>query len=153
MSSAKNTIVVKKLVVITGPLAGGKSTAAVAIGKYLRRKGQVTAVVDLDDMYLIGKQKNDDRWDEPAVWSAARRACGALAGSFFSSCYDVVVVEGGDFKTNEELRELRACIQPNVDIRHFTLVVSWEESYRRAKGDPNRHMSWFSVKWNFRIFK
>jgi shikimate kinase len=140
MASAEKTVSRHKLVVITGPVGGGKSTTAVALGRCLRRRGQTTAVVDLDDMYLMGKQKNDDRWwTESETWSAARRACGALAESFFASCYDVVVVEGGDFETSEQWKELRTCIQPNVDIESFTLVVSWEETFRRAKGDPNRH--------------
>jgi shikimate kinase len=129
------------MVVITGPLAGGKSTTAVALGKCLRRNGKRTAVVDLDDMYLMSKQKDDGKWNEPEVWSAARRGCGALAESFYSSSYDIVVVEGGDFKTSEELRELRSCLQLDVDVKHFTLVVSWEVSFWRAQGDPHRHIA------------
>lgn len=139
--SAQGTMSANNLVVITGPVGGGKSTTAIALGRYLRRYGKTTAVVDLDDMYLTGKQKEDDRWDEPAVWSAARRACGALAESFFASRYDVVVVEGGDFITSEEWQELRTCIQPGVDVLFFTLVVSWGETFRRAKGDSNRNIA------------
>ena len=63
------------LIVITGPVGGGKSTTSVALAACLRSRGLRTAVVDLDDVYCMALQGND--FAEEDTWSAARRACGA----------------------------------------------------------------------------
>ena len=128
------------LVVIGGPVGGGKSTTAISLAAHLRSHDITTAVIDLDDVYRIGRQLQDRLWNEPDVWAAARRGCGALAESFFGSGYDVVIAEGGDFDTIEACKELRTSVQSPVDIRFFTLVVSWEETFRRAQSDPNRNI-------------
>jgi thymidylate kinase len=129
-----------RLVVITGPISAGKSTIADSLGKRLRAGGAKVAVIGLDEMYLIGKQNDsaDWEWDETETWSAARRACGSLAESFFASGYDASVVEGGDFGTAEAIEELLTFVRPSAEIFMFTLAVSYDEMFRRARGDPNR---------------
>ena len=47
----------KSLVVITGPVGGGKSTTAVVLASQLRERGLTVAVVDLDDVYLMASQR------------------------------------------------------------------------------------------------
>ena len=125
----------QQIVVVTGPVGGGKSTTSVALAACLRRRGLRTALVDLDDVYCVASQGDD--FGEEDAWAAARRACGALAESFFASGLDAVVVDG-EFFSAEEWNEFQACVQPQVDVRLYTLVVSFEETFRRAQGDANR---------------
>ena len=124
------------LIVITGPVGGGKSTTSVALAACLRSRGLRPAVVDLDDVYCMADPGGND-FAEEDTWSAARRACGALAESFFASGLDAVVVDGKLFSA-EEWNELQTCVPPQADVRFFTLVVSFEETFRRAQGDPDR---------------
>ena len=121
--------------VITGPVGGGKSATSLALAACLRSRGSRTAVVDLDDVYCMALQGDD--FGEEDTWAAARRACGALAESFFASGLDAVVVDG-EFFSAEEWHELQTCVQPQTDVKFFTLAVSFEETFRRAQGDPNR---------------
>lgn len=129
-----------KLIVITGSIAAGKSTTAISVGRCLRSRGATTAVVGLDELYLVGKQNDnaDWEWNEPEAWSAARRASGALAESFFASGYNTFVVEGGDFRSEFELNQLLSVVKSGVVVLFFTLFVSCDEMLRRAKGDSNR---------------
>ena len=103
-------------------------------------------MVDLDDVYCMARRGDDFREEE--TWAAARRACGALAESFFASGLDAVVVDG-EFFSVEECNELQTCVQPQADVRFFTLVVSFEETFRRAQADPNRQDT--SVVWYKRM--
>ena len=123
------------LIVITGPVGGGKSTTAIQLATCLRERGLTTAVVGLDDVYLMASQRH---WAEQDAWTAARRGCGALADSFFASGFDAVVVEGGVFDTQEVWSDLRESVKSQVNVTFWTLVVSWEETLRRTAGDPNR---------------
>ncbi len=68
----------------------------------------ISAYVDADDMYQMGKQKNDYSLNEPETWSSARRARGALTESYFASGCDVFVVEGGEMRTRGQWDELLA---------------------------------------------
>jgi hypothetical protein len=123
----------KYLVVLTGPVAGGKSSTAVSLAGIGSGRGLVTAAVDLDVVHrMICTDNTEESTD---AWMIARRACGAIAESFFSSGLDLVVLEGWHF-TSEAWEELLTCVRSDVDIRFFSLVVSREETVRRAKLDP-----------------
>ena len=89
---------VQALIVINGPIAAGKSTVAQALGRQLRQNGRPTAVVDLDELYLMmsAKPMSDSR-----TWHRARRAAAALTDSFLSSGIEIVVVEGAFWDESE----------------------------------------------------
>ena len=89
------------------------------------KRGQTTAVVDVDDMYIMGRQKSDDSWNEPETWSSARRACGALAESYFASGYDVFVVEGGD----------RGCIAFVASVHAGSNAKNTAEAEAKKRGE------------------
>jgi predicted kinase len=74
------------LVVLTGPIAAGKSAVGTGVA---RRVGG--AVIDLDRVYevLAGDPKADE-----AVWSLARRLAGAMASALFDEGLEAVVIEG-----------------------------------------------------------
>ena len=91
------------LVIITGPVGGGKSTVALALADHFRATGQMTAVIDLDRVYIMARQI--DGYGEASIWAVARRGAAALADSFYADGIQVVIVEG-EFFTRDELETL-----------------------------------------------
>lgn len=122
------------LVLLTGPVGGGKSTVALALADHLRQSGRAAAVIDLDLVYCMARQV--DGFGEADTWQTARRGAAALADAFFASGLEVVVIEGGFF-SEEECEELRDHLVSSVHERLVTLDVSYGEALRRAQGDPD----------------
>lgn len=125
------------LIVINGPIAAGKSTVAQALGRQFRNAGRATAVVDLDELYLMMSAKP---MGDPRVWRRARRAAAALTDCFFASGIQIVVVEGAFWDESERA--------PFVDALRWrgsplfvTLLVSYDVAYRRVQGDSERSLS------------
>jgi energy-coupling factor transporter ATP-binding protein EcfA2 len=129
---------VAHVLVITGPIASGKSTLARAVGRAVEARDATVAVIDLDLVYEMldvhGGHKGDDR-----RWEAARRGSAGLADRFLAAGIDVVVVEG------EFDEAARGVFAADLDRRaaplFVTLTVSYEEAYRRARADPTRGLS------------
>ena len=71
-----------KLLVISGPIAAGKSTVAAALATAFRDSGRTAAVLDLDRIYMMF----DDRppMSDPRTSRQARRAAAALT---VTSCW------------------------------------------------------------------
>jgi shikimate kinase len=126
------------LLLLTGPVGGGKSTTALALAHHLRKSGRSVAVIDLDQVYCMVRQL--DGFNELTGWDAARRGAAALADSFFASGLDVVVVEG-EFFTPDEYRQLRDHLDSKPADICFTLMVSYEQVLHRVQGDPTRGAS------------
>lgn len=122
---------------INGPIASGKSTVAQALGRRLRQDGHPTAVMDLDELYLMMSAKP---MADPQVWSRARRAAAALTDCFFASGIEVVVVEGAFWDESERAPFLDALTWSGSPL-FVTLLVSYDVAYRRAKGDSGRSLS------------
>ena len=125
------------LVVLTGPVGAGKSTTGLALAHRLRSSGRATAVIDLDEVYCMVRQR--DGFGEPVSWEAARRGAAALADSCFAG-NPVVIVEG-EFFTPEELRQLTDALHTDVERHFFTLSVSYAETLRRTRKDTGRGAS------------
>lgn len=123
------------LVVLTGPVGGGKSAVALALATRLRASGHPTAVIDLDLVYCMARQR--DGFADEETWRTARRGAAVLADEFFDSGAKVVVVEGGFF-TQEECDGLCDHIASGRRLRLVTLNVSFERALHRAQSDPNR---------------
>jgi shikimate kinase len=120
------------LVVVTGPIAAGKS----AVGRGLaRRVGG--AVIDLDRVYEL--LAPDPKSDE-AVWSRARRLAGAMAAALFDEGLGAVVIEG-EVWTSGHRAELLARVPPAARLSWITLTVPFPEALRRAQADPTRGLS------------
>jgi tRNA uridine 5-carbamoylmethylation protein Kti12 len=126
------------LVIITGPVGGGKSTVALALADRFRESGRAAAVIDLDLVYCMARQV--EGYDELTVWTTARRGAAALADTFFADGIDVVIVEG-EFFTQAELDVLCDSLATPVEHRFVSLVVSYEQALRRVSGDPSRGAS------------
>jgi tRNA uridine 5-carbamoylmethylation protein Kti12 len=127
----------KRLIVITGPVGSGKSSTLQKLASCLRRRGTTSAVIDLDDVFLMSRQREDDNWNEPEAWRTARRGSGALAESFFASGLEAVIIDG-EYLNAEERQALLQDISADVTVHFYTLALSWDENLRRAKGDPSR---------------
>ncbi len=128
----------RMLLVVTGPVGGGKSTVALVLADRVRQSGRTAAVIDLDLVYCMARQV--EGFDEANIWTTARRGAAALADAFFSEGMQVVIVEG-EFFDQGELDALRRNLATPVEHRFVTLVVSYEEALRRVSGDPSRGAS------------
>jgi hypothetical protein len=122
-----------QLVIITGPIGGGKSSTAIAVTRLLRAEGIATATIDLDDIYLMGRPDFT-----PEGWGATRRGAGTLANQFLVDGHKIVIVEGGDFRTEGEFSEMVRCVPRADRVIRITLLVSYEEVRRNVIADPNR---------------
>src|SRR5947209_3209687 len=127
-----------KLLVISGPIAAGKSTVASALAATFRKSGRSVAVVDLDRLYMM--------LDDPAPMSdpshsrEARRAAAALTDHFVLDGIELVILEG-TFWTMSEREELTAALTTLVQPVFVTLHVSVEEALRRVQADSGRRAS------------
>ena len=127
-----------KLLVISGPIAAGKSTVASALAAALRDSGRSVAVVDLDRLYMM----LDDRppMSDPSRSREARRAAAALTDHFVLDGIELVIVEG-TFWTTSEREELTTALTTLVQPVYVTLRVSVEEALRRVQFDAGRRAS------------
>jgi predicted kinase len=126
------------LTVITGPIASGKSTLALAVARELEAAGVRTAVIDLDLVYEMldpGRAAKDDQ----AKWSHARRLAARLTDALLAE--DTAVVVEGDFLTTTERLEFVAALTSPVHPRFVTLRVSFDIALQRARADPTRGLS------------
>ena len=80
------------VIVITGPIASGKSTIARELARELGRAGVPVAVIDLDDVH--DTLARDGRTNDEATWARARREAATLANTFLAEGTAVVVAEG-----------------------------------------------------------
>ncbi len=122
------------LIILTGPVGGGKSTTTLAIAERLRSHGVGTASIDLDQIYCMARQR--DGFSDEEVWNVARRGAAALSDVFFSTVADVVIVEGG-FYSADEIGALANYIAADVRLTVFTLRVSFDCALERVAADPD----------------
>jgi predicted kinase len=80
------------VIVITGPVASGKSTIARGLARELERRHIRVAVIDLDLIFEMLATSEPD--SEDAAWALARRAAAALANTFLEGGVAVVVADG-----------------------------------------------------------
>jgi len=123
------------LILLTGPVGGGKTTTSVALAEHLRGSGRPTAVIDLDVLYPMAQQ-TDPRYADLETWKIVYRSAAALAEAFFASVMEIVVVEGGFF-TRDERAWVSDHLTSNPRITSMALNVSWEETCRRVDADPS----------------
>lgn len=133
-----DTVTQRMLIVITGPVGGGKSTVALALARRLRGEEHRAAVIDLDLVYCMARQGDD--YGEADVWITARRGAAALADAFFAEGMDVVIVEG-EFFSLEEVGALRGNLATPTAWAFVTLEVSYEQALARVAGDASRGLS------------
>ena len=127
------------LIVLSGPIASGKSTLARALALELGLRGRSAAAVDLDLLYEMlaheGARKDDEQ-----TWQRARRAAATLANALLEDGVDVVIVEG-DFLTASKRHGFVERLGATVAPRFVTLQVSFDEAVARVESDPTRTFS------------
>jgi adenylylsulfate kinase-like enzyme len=128
----------RMVIVITGPIASGKSTVARELARELERARVRVAVIDLDllhDMLTTDVPTADD-----ATWSLARQAAATLANTFLEEGVTVVVAEGS-FNAPDDRAAFARHLDTSVGPTYVTLRVSFDEALRRAQSDPTRGRS------------
>jgi hypothetical protein len=126
------------LVALTGPVGGGKSAVALALADHLRAHGSSAAVIDLDVVYSMVRQRPG--FGDPNAWRTARRAAASLAEVCFTAGMDTVLVEG-EFFNARDWDEVRSRLPGETRSGLVTLAVAYENVLRRVQGDPSRGMS------------
>jgi predicted kinase len=128
------------LIVISGPIASGKSTLARAVARQLEGEGFRAAVIDLDLVYdMLDHRTGVPKGDE-ASWLLARQAAAALTDAFLMAGLDVVIVDGS-FLTPTERAVYVDALRTPAEPRFVTLLVSYPEALRRAQADLTRAVS------------
>jgi adenylylsulfate kinase-like enzyme len=126
------------VIVITGPIASGKTTIARELGRELERTHVRMAVIDLDllfDMLTADGPTSDD-----VKWTLARRAAATLANTFLDEGVDVVIADGS-FNTATDRAAFARFLHARVDPLYVTLRVTYAEALRRAQNDATRGLS------------
>jgi chloramphenicol 3-O-phosphotransferase len=125
----------RALIVVSGAVASGKSTVARELAGIAERGGRRSAVIDLDEVWLM-LDRQRPRTGGAETWLLARHGAAALTDLFFSSGIDVVLCEG-PFFTAEERDGYTRHLRTPVVARFVTLTVPFDESLRRALADPH----------------
>src|SRR5579864_3767650 len=126
------------VLIISGPIASGKSTVAQALAAESRASGANAAVIDLDRMYMMLDDGPVMR-DAEFSWRA-RRATAALVDHYVLDGLDLIIAEG-DFWTPGQRDEFTCRLTSGIAPVFVTLRVSVEEALRRVQSDPNRRLS------------
>jgi adenylylsulfate kinase-like enzyme len=127
---------IQVLVLFSGPVASGKTTAASRLAEMARQRGLPAAAIDLDDMVEMVAGRD---------WSLVtdgdrRRACRAtstLLDDLFSSGTAFIAIAGSTLSTYE-WDEVIQPLHHRARVSYVLLRVSLEEARRRAQGDPER---------------
>jgi predicted kinase len=125
-------------IVITGPIASGKTTVARELARELERSGLRVAVIDLDMVYeTLGPPgpKSD-----ASIWTLARHAAAMQAVALLEQGVSVVIAEGS-FNTPADRAAFADRLPAGSAPLYVSLRVSFEEALRRAQSDPTRGLS------------
>jgi len=128
---------VGELVVVSGPIAAGKSTVAAAVGAIVGDAGLSAAVVDLDEI-VASLRAPGAPWQRS--WGQARRAHAALIGGWLRSGVEVVLADG-PFHDSSEIATLLSEVPAGTVTRWCWLDVAYDVARRRTAADPTRGLS------------
>jgi shikimate kinase len=128
----------RMLIVITGPIASGKSTVARELARELERTSVRVAVIDLDLVYEM--LASDGTKSDAETWTLARHAAAVLANTFVEAGVGVVVADGS-FNTPGDRAAFSDHLCAGLGPVYVTLRVSFEAALRRAQSDPTRGLS------------
>jgi predicted kinase len=126
------------LVVITGPIASGKSTLGRAVAREFEARGARAAVIDLDLVYEMLDPARAAKTDE-AKWAQARRLSARLADALLAEGLEVIVE--GDFLTPAARGQFVEVLASRAYPRFVMLRLSFDLALRRAQLDSTRGLS------------
>jgi adenylylsulfate kinase-like enzyme len=125
------------IIVITGPIASGKSTVAKELARQLGLGDVQSAVIDLDlvhDRLVANRSPSDD-----STWALARREAATAANALQED--GAAVIAEGSFNLPSDRAVFVEGLRPGTNLIFVTLLVSFEEALRRAQGDSTRGRS------------
>jgi tRNA uridine 5-carbamoylmethylation protein Kti12 len=127
------------LVLITGPIASGKTTTARSLAQRHRDAGRSSAAIDLDDFVemVAGSDWSSVRREH---WQIAGRAAVAAIGSLLDSGIESVYLAGPFFSARLRALILDA-LASHTEVACVVLDVSLDETIRRAAGDTHRGLT------------
>lgn len=131
--------VTTRLVLLTGPIASGKTTIARDLAARARSRGVGAASIDMDDLVFMINGL-DWRTVTAAHWALARKAAAALIDALFSAGLDFVAVAGPFFGQSER-NELIANVRTRASVHVVALNVALQQAITRAQADPSRTLS------------
>jgi chloramphenicol 3-O-phosphotransferase len=127
-----------RVLIISGPIASGKSTAARALAADSRASDSTAAVVELDRMYMM--LDDSPLMSDLQISRRARHAAAALVDQYVLDGIDLIIVEG-DFWIASQRDEFTSRVSSGVAPVFVTLHVSVEEALRRVEFDASRRLS------------
>lgn len=125
------------MVVITGPIAAGKSAVAKELAISLKQDHRTAVVVDLDEV-VATIHAPPERTGQ--VWSMVRAVHGHLVGEWLTSAVDVVIVDGPFYSTAETSTMMRG-VPEGVRPLRVLLMASFKVALDRVAMDPSRGIS------------
>lgn len=125
-----------QLVVLTGPIASGKSTVCSRLAERLLESGRRAAVVDLD---LVAEclVAPDREW--AVTWRRARVVHDELVASFRRCGVDVVIAHGSFFYADEPPASPHGI--HDTSATRVLLNATYEAALERVEGDKGREDS------------
>lgn len=129
----------QSLILITGPVASGKTTAARHLAARVRARGLQAAAMDMDDVVFM-INGTDWRTVKPSHWAAARHAAAALADAFYAGGASVVAVAGPFFGRSER-DDLISALRSKPSVAVVVLEIALDEAVARASTDATRTLS------------
>jgi chloramphenicol 3-O-phosphotransferase len=122
----------RRLIVVSGPIASGKSTLAAKLADLLRSAGESVALVGLDTVAEMALPTLDD-------WAWAHEVHGQVVGGWLATPISTVIAEGP--ATPAEVEQLLRYVPCGVSVLRVLLVTRYATALRRATADPTRGIS------------
>ncbi|MFC5932110.1 hypothetical protein [Cryobacterium melibiosiphilum] len=120
------------LVLIVGPIAGGKTTVARALAERLRQSGEKVALVELDQIAEMALPTLPD-------WAIAHMIFNSVVGHWLRNPFTTVIAEGPG--NESEVNAVLAQVPDAASVVTVVLTSSFELAFSRAQADPTRGIS------------
>jgi len=121
-----------RLVMISGPIAAGKSALAGELVTALRAEGFSVVGTDLDTVAEMALPTLPD-------WEWAHSIHAQLVGAWLRTGIDIVVDEGTS--SLAEVHQVLDRAPEGTTVLHVVLTADYDASLARASGDPSRGIS------------
>lgn len=126
-----------RLVVVTGPIASGKTSVCNVLTNRLLAEGFTVACADVDDVATMihapgGRTKEH--------WDIAHLAHGSLIRGWLDSPVDIVIAQGPIY-TRQQTNSLMTGVPSGTAVLRILLLASIDSALNRVKGEPERGLS------------